>query len=56
MKIVARYLVERYGHITEVIELENGSFYVVITTMKGVNYEYIEADEFYELREMAKKL
>ena len=55
MKIIARYLVAYHG-ITEVVELENGSYYLVLPNMKGVNYEEIDPETFYKLRDEAKTM
>ena len=55
MKIIARYLVVYHG-ITEVVELENGTYYFVLPNMKGVNYEQIDPETFYQLRDEAKTI
>jgi len=55
MKIIARYLVVKHG-IREVIELENGTYYFVLPNIEGVNYEEIDPETFYQLRDEAKTI
>jgi hypothetical protein len=56
MKIIEKYLVVRFGSITEVVKLENGSYYFVLPNMKGVNYEEVDPETFYQLRDESKTI
>ena len=50
MKIIGKYLVERFGEIIEVIELENSNFYYLSYFRGEPSYKPIDADEFYQLQ------
>jgi len=50
MKIIGKYLVERFGEIIEVVEIENGNFYYISFYRGDVSYKPIDADEFYQLQ------